>query len=58
MQDFEGKTAVITGGASGIGRGIALSLAEAGSNLVVADVNREAGEKVCEDFLSGDGCGA
>lgn len=50
MQDFEGKTAVITGGASGIGRGIALSLAEAGSNLVVADVNREAGEKVCEEL--------
>lgn len=35
-----GKTAVVTGGASGIGRGIALSLARHGADIVVADVRR------------------
>lgn len=36
-----GKTAVITGGASGIGRGIALKLATHGADIVVADLQRE-----------------
>jgi NAD(P)-dependent dehydrogenase (short-subunit alcohol dehydrogenase family) len=34
-----GKTAIITGAASGIGRGIALALARRGSHLALADVN-------------------
>lgn len=34
------KTAVVTGGASGIGRGIALKLATHGADVVVADVRR------------------
>jgi len=50
MQEFEGKTAVITGGASGIGRGVALALAEVGTNLVIADLQREAGEETCEEL--------
>ena len=33
-----GRAAVVTGGASGIGRGIALSLAEHGADVVVADI--------------------
>ncbi|WP_137290493.1 SDR family NAD(P)-dependent oxidoreductase [Natronorubrum halophilum] len=33
-----GKTAVVTGGASGIGRGIALKLASHGADIVVADL--------------------
>lgn len=35
---LSGKTAVVTGGASGIGRGIALKLATHGADVVVADV--------------------
>ena len=39
MQDFHGKVAVITGAASGIGRGIALHCAAEGMRVVVADVD-------------------
>lgn len=38
MQNLEGKTAFITGGASGIGLGIAKALLGAGMNIVVADI--------------------
>ena len=34
-----GKVAVITGGASGIGRGTALAMARRGTDLVIADIN-------------------
>src|SRR5215471_15691585 len=43
---FEGKVAVITGGASGIGRGTALAMARRGADLVVADINDRRLEEV------------
>lgn len=39
MQELRGKTAVVTGAASGIGRALALELAAQGTNVVLADVS-------------------
>ena len=44
--DAEGKVAVITGGASGIGRSTAVELARRGADVVVADFNDERIEEV------------
>lgn len=41
---LEGRIAVVTGGASGIGRAIALRFADAGARVVVSDVRRDARE--------------
>lgn len=41
LQEFRGKTAIVTGAASGIGFGIAQALAEAGMNLVLADIQAD-----------------
>lgn len=43
---FRGKTAVITGAASGIGRAFALELAKIGTNLALSDINLERLEDV------------
>ena len=42
MQNLAGKTAIITGGASGIGLGIARALLEAGMNVAIGDVQADA----------------
>jgi len=42
MKDFNGKTAVVTGAASGIGRGLAERFAAEGMNVVLADVEQPA----------------
>ncbi|MFT5711493.1 MAG: NAD(P)-dependent dehydrogenase (short-subunit alcohol dehydrogenase family) [Halioglobus sp.] len=42
MQDFKDKVAVITGGASGVGRSLAFSLGRRGVKVVVGDVDKSA----------------
>ena len=39
MRDFSGRVAVVTGGASGVGRAIAAKLASEGSRVVIADID-------------------
>ncbi len=42
MRDFQGKVAFITGGASGLGLGLAKTFSEAGCKVVIADVRQAA----------------
>lgn len=43
---LEGKIAVVTGGASGIGEGICFELAKQGAKVAVTDINEEAAQRV------------
>lgn len=61
--DLIGKKAIVTGGASGIGRAIALDLAKFGADVIIVDLNKELGERVVEEirfmnqkafFINGD----
>ena len=48
--DLEGKIAAISGGAQGLGRSMALGLASAGADIVLADINPEAAAKTAQEI--------
>ena len=48
--DLTDKVAIVTGAGQGIGRAIALRLAGAGATVVIAELNREAGETVAREI--------
>lgn len=48
MKRVEGKIAIVTGGASGIGQAISLQLAKEGAKVAVTDIADEEGKKVVE----------
>ena len=52
MIDLTEKAALVTGGASGIGRGICLVLAQQGASVVVADTNGPEAESVAAEVSS------
>ena len=52
MKDFTDKVAVITGGASGVGRSLAFALGRRGAKIVVGDVDRNALETVAVELAS------
>ena len=39
--DLSGKTAIVTGGANGIGKATAMMLAKAGANIAIGDLKME-----------------
>ena len=49
MNGLDGKVAVITGGASGIGRAITLGLSKEGVTTIIFDINTEGAKKVVNE---------
>ena len=47
---LDGKTAIVTGAGSGFGEGMAKRFAEEGANVVVADLNGDAANRVAEEI--------
>ncbi|MDQ0240299.1 SDR family NAD(P)-dependent oxidoreductase [Arthrobacter bambusae] len=55
MSDFKGKTAIVTGGGSGLGEAISKDLAKNGVNVVVVDINRDAATRVSNEIIAAGG---
>lgn len=53
MVDLNNQVAVVTGGAKGIGKGISKVLSEQGAEVIILDIDREAGEETARDL---EGC--
>ena len=51
-REFSRKIAIVVGGASGIGRDVALQLAKRGAHVVVADLNLEAAQEAASEAAS------
>lgn len=52
---MEGKTVIITGAASGLGKATALKFAANGANVVVSDINDKVGQEVVDEISSKGG---
>ncbi|MCA1440871.1 SDR family oxidoreductase [Ensifer sp. IC4062] len=52
---FEGKVAIVTGGASGIGAAVSLQLGSAGAEVVVADIDPDAARRITAEIRSDGG---
>lgn len=55
MANFEGKTALVTGGGSGLGEAISKDLAKNGVNVVVVDLNLDGATRVADEITAAGG---
>ncbi len=55
--EFKDQVVIITGGANGIGKGLAAAYAKKGANVVVADITEAAGQTVVEELNKQNGKG-
>src|SRR5262249_16413778 len=53
---LEGKSAIVTGAASGSGKEIALVYAREGAKVAIADINRGAAEAAANEIIEAGGC--
>ncbi len=58
ISKLKNKTALITGGVSGLGSGIAATFAEHGAHVTIADINEQRGNEYAKELTSkGYRCG-
>lgn len=55
MKAFEGKVAIITGAASGIGKATSKIFSEKGAKVIVADLSEKTGNQIAEDLKAKGG---
>jgi len=57
MSEFSlhGKTAIITGGASGIGKAIAIRFAQKGADVRILEINKDVAQEVIEEIIDSGG---
>ncbi|TQL47093.1 NAD(P)-dependent dehydrogenase (short-subunit alcohol dehydrogenase family) [Homoserinimonas aerilata] len=56
-KQFEDKTAIVTGGGSGIGKAVAVALGAQGANVVVNDLKQEVAQAVVDEIVAAGGRG-
>ena len=56
-RELTGRVAVVTGGASGIGRAVVYRLAQEGAHVVILDINRDGAEAIAADLAARYGQG-
>lgn len=54
-QQFNGRSAIVTGGASGIGAATARLLAARGAEVLVVDINESGARRLCEEITADGG---
>src|SRR3546814_15436253 len=55
MRGLAGKSVLVTGGGSGIGRAAALLLGAGGCRLLIADLSQDAADRVCAQVIGNGG---
>src|ERR1700721_3814747 len=58
MSSLNDRVVLLTGGATGIGRAIALDMAAAGATVAIGDTNVDGGQRTAEEILGAGGRGS